>query len=58
MAYHEPRFRLLDLRRKDSCLESASGTGEAYDLAAFMVGTGVNHLSHADISRNNVLIPS
>lgn len=49
-------FAILDLRRWDSCLEATRGIDLVYNLAADMGGIGYITGSHADISRNNILI--
>ena len=50
-------FELLDLRRADACLlATRGGIDEVYNLAADMGGIGYITASHADISRNNILI--
>jgi len=50
-------FELLDLRRHDNCLlATRGGIGQVYNLAADMGGIGYITGSHADISRNNILI--
>jgi GDP-D-mannose 3',5'-epimerase len=50
-------FELLDLRKYDSCLLATRGRIEqVYNLAADMGGIGYITASHADISRNNILI--
>jgi GDP-D-mannose 3', 5'-epimerase len=50
-------FELLDLRKFDNCLlATRGGIGQVYNLAADMGGIGYITASHADISRNNVLI--
>lgn len=49
-------FAILDLRRWDSCLEATRGIDQVYNLAADMGGIGYITSSHADISRNNILI--
>lgn len=50
-------FQLLDLRKYDSCLEATrGGIDQVYNLAADMGGIGYITASHADISRNNILI--
>jgi GDP-D-mannose 3', 5'-epimerase len=50
-------FELLDLRKFDNCLlATRGGIGQAYNLAADMGGIGYITASHADISRNNILI--
>jgi GDP-D-mannose 3', 5'-epimerase len=50
-------FELLDLRKYDNCLlATRGGIGQVYNLAADMGGIGYITASHADISRNNILI--
>jgi GDP-D-mannose 3',5'-epimerase len=50
-------FELLDLRKYDNCLQATrGGIEQAYNLAADMGGIGYITASHADISRNNILI--
>jgi GDP-D-mannose 3',5'-epimerase len=50
-------FELLDLRKYDSCLLATRGeVDQVYNLAADMGGIGYITASHADISRNNILI--
>jgi GDP-D-mannose 3',5'-epimerase len=50
-------FELLDLRKYDSCLlATRGGIEQVYNLAADMGGIGYITASHADISRNNILI--
>jgi len=50
-------FELLDLRKYDNCLQaSRCGIDQVYNLAADMGGIGYITASHADISRNNILI--
>jgi len=49
-------FELLDLRRWDSCLLATRQIEEVYHLAADMGGIGYISASHAEISRNNILI--
>jgi GDP-D-mannose 3', 5'-epimerase len=50
-------FELLDLRKADACLAATrGGLDEVYNLAADMGGIGYITASHADISRNNILI--
>ena len=50
-------FELLDLRKSDACLlATRGGVDEVYNLAADMGGIGYITASHADISRNNILI--
>jgi len=50
-------FEVLDLRKDDNCLLATRGNiGQVYNLAADMGGIGYITASHADISRNNILI--
>jgi GDP-D-mannose 3',5'-epimerase len=50
-------FELLDLRKYDNALlATRGGIDRVYNLAADMGGIGYITASHADISRNNVLI--
>jgi GDP-D-mannose 3', 5'-epimerase len=50
-------FNVLDLRTYDNCLLATGGGIEhVYNLAADMGGIGYITASHADISRNNILI--
>jgi nucleoside-diphosphate-sugar epimerase len=50
-------FELLDLRRYDNCLlATRGGIAQVYNLAADMGGIGYITATHADISRNNILI--
>jgi GDP-D-mannose 3', 5'-epimerase len=50
-------FEVLDLRKDENCLAATSGhIGQVYNLAADMGGIGYITASHADISRNNILI--
>jgi GDP-D-mannose 3', 5'-epimerase len=50
-------FELLDLRKYDNCLlATRGGIDQVYNLAADMGGIGYITASHADISRNNILI--
>jgi nucleoside-diphosphate-sugar epimerase len=50
-------FELLDLRKYDNALlATRGGIHQVYNLAADMGGIGYITASHADISRNNVLI--
>jgi GDP-D-mannose 3', 5'-epimerase len=50
-------FELLDLRKYDNCLlATRGGVSQVYNLAADMGGIGYITGSHADISRNNILI--
>jgi nucleoside-diphosphate-sugar epimerase len=50
-------FEVLDLRKHDNALLSTrGGIEQVYNLAADMGGIGYITASHADISRNNILI--
>ena len=50
-------FDVVDLRKYDNCLAATrGGLDEVYNLAADMGGIGYITASHADISRNNILI--
>jgi GDP-D-mannose 3', 5'-epimerase len=50
-------FELLDLRKHDNALlATRGGIDQVYNLAADMGGIGYITGSHADISRNNILI--
>ncbi len=49
-------FQLIDLRQYDNCLAATRGIDRVYNLAADMGGIGYITASHADISRNNILI--
>ena len=50
-------FELLDLRKNDNCLLASRGGIEwVYNLAADMGGIGYISASHAEITRNNILI--
>jgi GDP-D-mannose 3', 5'-epimerase len=50
-------FEVLDLRKDESCRAATSGQiVQVYNLAADMGGIGYITASHADISRNNILI--
>jgi nucleoside-diphosphate-sugar epimerase len=50
-------FELLDLRKYDNCLlATRGGVRQVFNLAADMGGIGYITASHADISRNNILI--
>jgi len=50
-------FELLDLRKYDNALlATRGGIDHVYNLAADMGGIGYITASHADISRNNILI--
>lgn len=49
-------FELLDLRRKDDCLQALRGAEHVYALAADMGGMGFISGNHATILHNNALI--
>jgi len=49
-------FRLLDLRRRENCLEATGGIDEVYALAADMGGMGFISSNHSRILHNNALI--
>jgi GDP-D-mannose 3',5'-epimerase len=49
-------FELLDLRRRDNCLQATRGVDEVYALAADMGGMGYIQSHHAEILYNNALI--
>ena len=49
-------FRLLDMRRWESCLEATRGVHEVYALAADMGGMGFISANHSLILHNNSLI--
>jgi GDP-D-mannose 3',5'-epimerase len=49
-------FRVLDLRRRDECIEATSDIDEVYQLAADMGGIGFISGNHADVASNNILI--
>ena len=49
-------FELLDLRRRENCLEATRGIEEVYALAADMGGMGFISSHHAQILHNNILI--
>lgn len=51
-------FELLDLRRRDNCLEATRGIDTVYNLAADMGGIGFITGNHALVATNNVLINS
>lgn len=57
-ATHANEFQLLDLRRRDNCLEATRGIDTVYNLAADMGGIGFITENHAMIATNNVLINS
>jgi nucleoside-diphosphate-sugar epimerase len=49
-------FRILDLRRRDNCLEAMQGIQQVFALAADMGGMGFISANHAQILHNNTLI--
>jgi GDP-D-mannose 3',5'-epimerase len=49
-------FLLLDLRRRENCLQATHGVNEVYALAADMGGMGFISCHHAQILHNNALI--
>lgn len=49
-------FRLLDLRRWESCMEATRNIDQVFNLAADMGGIGYITAFMADIARNNILI--
>lgn len=49
-------FLLLDLRRREACLEATEGVGEIYHLAANMGGIGFIESNKSAIVHDNVLI--
>jgi nucleoside-diphosphate-sugar epimerase len=49
-------FKLLDLRKSESCLEATQGVDEVYGLAANMGGIGFIENNKAVIIRDNTLI--
>ena len=49
-------FRLLDLTRREACLEASEGVEEVYGLAANMGGIGFIETNKAVIIRDNTLI--
>ena len=49
-------FRLLDLRRWESCVEATRGVDEVYALAADMGGMGFISAHHSQILYNNAMI--
>jgi GDP-D-mannose 3',5'-epimerase len=49
-------FRLLDLRRRNECIEATAGIDDVYQLAADMGGIGFISGNHADVASNNILI--
>jgi GDP-D-mannose 3', 5'-epimerase len=49
-------FRVMDLRRWESCLEATSGIDQVYHLAANMGGIGFIETNKAVIVHDNTLI--
>jgi nucleoside-diphosphate-sugar epimerase len=49
-------FEILDLRRREACLQATSDVDEVYALAADMGGMGFISSNHAQILTNNSLI--
>ena len=49
-------FRRVDLREFENCVAAAAGVDELYHLAADMGGIGYITASHAEVTRNNILI--
>lgn len=49
-------FLLLDMRRRDNCLEATKGVDDVYALAADMGGMGFISANHAQILYNNTTI--
>ena len=49
-------FRLLDLRRRENCLEVTQDIDEVYNLAANMGGIGFITAVKAEVMRDNILI--
>ena len=49
-------FEILDLRRRDDCLQAARGVEQIYALASDMGGMGFISAHHAEILHNNLLI--
>lgn len=49
-------FKLLDLRRRDNCLQATRGVEQGYALVADMGGMGFISSHHAQILHNNALI--
>ncbi len=49
-------FRILDLRRRESCAEAVRGVDHVYHLAANMGGIGFIEANKAQIVRDNTLI--
>jgi nucleoside-diphosphate-sugar epimerase len=55
-ATNADEFEILDLRRKDDCLQATRGVEEVYALAADMGGMGFISAHHGEIFYNNSLI--
>jgi len=53
---HADEFHLLDLRRRENCVEATTGMDNVYAMAADMGGMGYLSENHAQILRNNSLI--
>jgi len=51
-------FKILDLRKMDTCLSATKGIEEVYNLAADMGGIGYTGTQFAQITKNNILINS
>src|SRR5687768_8514613 len=49
-------FHVLDLRKREDCLEATRDVDDVYALAADMGGMGFISANHATILRNNSLI--
>jgi GDP-D-mannose 3', 5'-epimerase len=49
-------FEILDLRRRDNCIQAARGVDEVYALASDMGGMGFISSNHVQILHNNFLI--
>ena len=49
-------FLVLDLRRRDECIEATRDMDDVYQLAADMGGIGFISGNHADVASNNILI--
>lgn len=49
-------FEILDLRRRDACLQATRGVEEVYALASDMGGMGFISSNHVQILHNNILI--
>ncbi|HEY4723491.1 MAG TPA: NAD-dependent epimerase/dehydratase family protein, partial [Anaerolineae bacterium] len=49
-------FEILDLRRRDNCLQAARDVEEVYALASDMGGMGFISSNHTQILHNNLLI--